>query len=132
MAMMNYSFSNSDEKLHSLLQFALTFVLEPDLSRGEVPGLNLQLRELEEVGSCGDEDGSVQIDAFPPGPASQAELFIVTFREARPDISRAGVYTPKEFYRGMQEEFSRQLSFHPERKVNAEKLIAKFKLSSRW
>jgi hypothetical protein len=129
---MKYRFATTGESLHVLLHYALTFVLVPDLSRGDIPGLNLQLRLLEEVGSCGDEDGMLQIDAFPQGPSAQAELFIVTYREAGPDISQVGVFTPNEFYLGMRDELDRQLELHPNWKGNAEKLITKFNLMERW
>lgn len=132
MAIVNFRYAMTSEKLETLLHYALTFVLVPDLSRGDVPGLNLQLRLLEQTGSYGDEDGMLQIDAFPSGPSVQADVFILTFREAGLQISQVGVYTPGEFYQGMRVELARQLALHPEWKEVAEELVVKFDLNSRW
>lgn len=128
MAVTTYSFEATSEQLNSFLHFALTFVLVPDLCRVDMPGMTLQLDLLVRDGSCGDEDGTLQIDVFPVGPINEAELFIVTYREFLSNVSQAGLFTPKEFYQGICDELIRQVEQHPEWKEKAKKLTEKFKL----
>jgi hypothetical protein len=131
MAIKNYRYASDSAQLQSLLNFAMTFILVPDLRSVSIPGLGLQLDLFFKQGSCGDEDGMLQIDAFPPGPGGKAHLILVTSYEHVLEIEQAGLYTLEEFYQGLRDGLQSQIERHPELKENAEKLIEKFQLESR-
>lgn len=130
MAVTKYVFTATNEQLQSLLQFALTFIVIPDISRIAVPGATLQMDLLLREGSCGDEDGSLQIDTYPFGQGLGVELIVVTYRESLANISQAGLYTFEEFNQGIRDELTRQLGLHPEWKENVLQFSKRFNIGS--
>lgn len=128
MALNNFKFANTNEKLNALLSYALTGIVRSNLDRLDMPGMTPSLDLLYTHRGLGYEN-EVEFYFLPHGNGvKDASVDFVVVSDLMFNPGEAGLYAYSEFARGLYAELMVQSEGNEVRREKAANLVQRYDL----